>query len=276
LILPFWESPVVHNVVYFEPVKITEEEILQKGLGVSDEEVFSMYKVGGSRDVIAMSEIGKFGYYFPLLDADILRAYGMREHQAETKLCPYSSDNARLKWAKDLSAEDLSVNPYDVWGIVNNLRSTLATTKIIEEILDAIKNNKLDELFSRGSQVLLTGVKRNRVWRWNRYNQILESGQITIKGRDIRVGSKVELPEEFCRGYIEDGNSKKRRSFVGMEFYCVDAEQRWQFGQPWTTTLALTRGHNKTQLQAFHDQHGFGEVPRDGNNIFVAISETGY
>ncbi len=231
--------------IYGEATTLEESDILQKNLGVSDYDVLTMYKVVAAKDPLAVSELGKFGMYFPLIDGNMVRLYGLREIQAQSKMLP----------------------PMTNWfppslggvGVTNDFPMSYFLSKVGEKI---------------GGEEVFRGTlqRRDRFWRWNRYNHIYETGTITIGGRDVRVGSKVKLSDEATRGIIVDEN-RDRSPHQGMEFYCVSVDQFYQFGQNWTTALALTRGHNPEELKKYHDQRGFDKKAGDNGVLTVSYEQ---
>lgn len=87
---------------------------------------------------------------------------------------------------------------------------------------------------------------RNRLFNWMRLNEFMESGSITVAGRDnYRVGEPVFLP--WKRGIRGSTHESVRDS--GMRYYCVATQHQWSFGDTYTTTLNLTRGHNQAVIQ---------------------------
>jgi hypothetical protein len=67
-----------------------------------------------------------------------------------------------------------------------------------------------------------------------------EEGSITVRGHDrYRPGDPVLLSwVQACRG-----------SEMGMRYYCTSVSWSWTFGQPYTCTLRLVRGHNDGLIQ---------------------------
>lgn len=87
---------------------------------------------------------------------------------------------------------------------------------------------------------------RNRLHNWYRLNAFLESGSITVVGRDeYRIGDPVMLRWKHpMRGLRESG-----RGVPGVRYYCPSTSHQWSFGDHYTTTLALTRGHNQSVIE---------------------------
>lgn len=88
---------------------------------------------------------------------------------------------------------------------------------------------------------------RNRLYNWYYANEYMESGSLQVAGRDVfRVGDPVYLPWKHP---LRGGLRSDARASRGMRYYCVATQHSWSFGQPYTTTLSLTRGHNTDVLQ---------------------------
>lgn len=82
---------------------------------------------------------------------------------------------------------------------------------------------------------------RNRLLNWYRLNPYFENGSISIFGGDhYRCGDRVRL-SWVTPAY---GNEK------GMMYYCNSVAHQWQFGQHFTTSLGLSRGHNRGMVEA--------------------------
>ena len=82
---------------------------------------------------------------------------------------------------------------------------------------------------------------RNRLFNWYRLAPWFESGSLTVAGRDkYRVGEPVEIPWKM----------PIRGAAAGTRSYCVATEHAWTFGDTYTTTLNLTRGHNASVIAA--------------------------
>lgn len=96
------------------------------------------------------------------------------------------------------------------------------------------------------SGVLPSDIKefRNRLFNWYRLAEWFEAGSITVAGRDrFRVGDKVYLPWHRPFRAVPGTPS-------GCYFYITGTTHRWSVGQPYTTTLRLSRGHSKTVVDA--------------------------
>lgn len=78
---------------------------------------------------------------------------------------------------------------------------------------------------------------RNRVANWYRLAEYFEAGSIQVAGRDrYRIGDPVNLGWHW----------PMRGTARGVRFYCVSTSHKWTLGGNYTTTLRLTRGHNKS------------------------------
>lgn len=70
-----------------------------------------------------------------------------------------------------------------------------------------------------------------RLYFWFRDNDSMLSGQMVIRGRpEVRIGDYVRLPAE------------------GLVFYVEAVNNRWVYGQPFITTLSLSRGQLETPV----------------------------
>ena len=222
---------------------IHESDILRKAMGVSDEEVFSMYKLFADKDNLATSILGRFGYYFPIVDIDAVRRYGLREMQGHSKLIGSPTDLPK-KWGP--AATGLTEEDFD------------AITKIGPLTQD--QTNKLEPAS------FFTREKRDRLWRWNRYNHLFESGPMTIKGRNMFVGTKVFFPDETLHALSVDGSE-----FIGgLQSYCIGVGHEWSFGGHWLTTVDLIRGHNKNHIFEYHQLNGYDKPVGERNNVFMS------
>jgi hypothetical protein len=101
---------------------------------------------------------------------------------------------------------------------------------------------------------------RNRLFNWYRLNAYFESGSMTIVGRDrARVGDPVFRPEQRCAF----GGSK------GMRYYTTGVSWAWSFGDQYTTTLQVSRGHNDDMLDVLKADimaDGSTHIPPNPNN----------
>jgi len=259
LTLPTWEDlPVL--------MEIPEANIINKGLGVAQDEVFSLYKVIGSKDVIATSTLGRLGIYFPLIDSHMVKAFGMREFVGSSRMLPQPLDYPKETEPLGLADEDFEATN-EGFGVVNVLDKKLGTANY-DKIVGHLNRREWGYVHKKDAAEFLTKVKRDRLWRWNRYNHILESGTLTVKGCNARVGTKISLPDEWTRGIVLD-TDRNRQPHRGMEFYCVTVEQSYAFGSPWTTGLSLTRGHNPGELEAYARARRFNQRAGQDNGVFL-------
>ncbi len=264
--LPTWEQltcPVTNEIH-----EIGEEEYLEVGLGVSDEEMFTLYRVFGDRDLISASELGEEGFNYPLVDVGQMKNFGLREFLASTKMAPRTTEPFLLSEVTD---EDLQKD-YLGFGISFN-RNLLKKTVdgSYSNVIDMVKTSDPD-LGAKSVQKCITSVKRDRVWRWNRYNHIMESGKIKIWGRNVFVGSKVVLKDEKCRGLVTE--DKIQEYEAGMEFQVLTVDQNWQFLRGWDTTLSLNRGHHPQQIQDYAKQANFDKRAGVDNDVYKVQTET--
>jgi hypothetical protein len=258
---------------------IPQHEITNKTLGVSDYEVANLIKVLSRKDVLATSQFGTYGLYFPLIDAQLVRIFGLREMQVDTGLIPTPNDlpATQMGTALSLESEDFDTTNAGLGNIKKPLPteepSDPLTFEDVEQFINIRNANR------KAVCEFLNINKRDRLWRWTRYNHIYESGLISFKGRDVHAGSKLFLPDEETRGLVVD-NSGTRIPHKGMEFYCLSVDQEYHFGEPWISTAAINRGHNPQELRAYHTYRGFDKVPggvssvtNQPNGVFTASLE---
>ena len=82
---------------------------------------------------------------------------------------------------------------------------------------------------------------RDRIFNWYRYNPILESGTITVRGHDYyKLGDKIKLVDEIAQN--------GQRGILG---YLTGYSHQWQYGGLFTTTLQLIRGENEKAIADF-------------------------
>lgn len=250
--LPFFEDVV--SPTLGKNVTVLEAEILSKDLGVSDYEVQTFYNLIASKDVIGANLFGTYGYWMSLLDVTAMKAYGVRPMQGSSRMFWGSFEATHdvvAAAAKNLSEGKLTSSGYVQWDIPN--------------LGDANKDPNVGIAMDAFVQK-----RRDMLWRWNRYNQILESGTVTINGKPVSVGCKVEMPEEYSKGYV-DPNGKLVKN-QGMTFYCVGYTHRYQFGNTpaWTTSLNVIRGYNQDDLTAYAWGRKFDEpTALDTNGIMT-------
>lgn len=253
--LQSWET--LASPITGEVATIRDWEVLEKGVGVSDEEVFTMYKLFGAKDPIAVSTVGRYGMYYPLLDTLTTQTYGLRELQGQSRMIGFASD-----WSQKAMSNPKIAESYRVGHGAFNLPMPKEKAPLVvtfEQVRGIMERGDSAEVNTTGVARFLTREKRDRLWRWNRYNHMIESGQATVMGRQIFVGSKVEFPDDAPRS-----------GYRGMEFYCTGVSQSYTFGSAWTTRLALTRGHNPKALREYHDFRKFDEPAGDANFVFSA------
>jgi hypothetical protein len=247
-----------------ETVTIPESDIEEKALGVSGDEVYSMFKIGGAKDVLASGIVGKYGFYFPLLDAEMAKAFGVRALIVESKLMP-GVNNAMMDVNPEAVNDADAAVDYEAYGIPNVAKDTM-TEMEYNQLVDFMQRRDRKSNSTAASK-FLTKVKRDRLWRWNRFNHVLESGTLQMKGKPVRVGMKAFLPDEASRGVAQDNGD--RQMHRGMQYYVVGVDQTYRFGANWTTGLTLTRGHNDNELHAIHDSRGFNQPAGPTNNVFT-------
>ena len=250
---------------------VNDEDVMQSNLGISDEEIFTMFRVNGKGDIIGTGAMATYGLNFPLIDAMNMKTYGMRELQIESGLIPPSIDdlsqtytNTKLMTVIDRDGRNKVAN---AWG-----KDILVTTGVFKA--DDLPNYAMNWPIQAANKTLIglvTTEKRDRLWRWNRYNHLLESGMLTIKGRNAFVGQKIVSSDNtnlfWTRG-IFDPSTRLRNSKRGMEFYCVGVEQSGGWGRTWETTLSLSRGANMSELETYYNQRGYDKASGPVNQIF--------
>jgi hypothetical protein len=246
--------------VYGVAQEIPERDILRSDIGISDYDVKTLYKISARKDPLAVSVIGQYGYYFPLLDANMTQLYGLREIAEESQMLPPPLDYYATHMTTKLNKEDIGFSPAGHRPIPKDLKLFKYSFYNLFNGNDAKRQRITDFMIS---------TKRDRLWRWTRYNHVYQSGLLTARGRDVRVGSKVSLPDEESRGITFDPNGN-RKIFKGMEYYCTDVIQQWSFGTAWLTQVSLVRGHNPIELRSYHDVRKFNQRTNTDNHIFTA------
>ena len=256
------------------PVKQTENEpiegkdILQYNVGVSDLDVMNMFKVLASGDPVAATAAARYGMYFPLLDAQMVQLFGVREIQANSRMIP----PLQSFWVKNNGQEIQSSPSFKELSDKVSFPSwkELTVPEFLNQQFSIQDTIKIFPPTESEKQVIR---KRDTLWRWMRYNHLYETGTSTIKGRHIRVGGKVFFKDEETRGLIADSN-RERYSVRGMEFYINGVQQNYTFGGNWTTTLAISMGHNPSEIHNYYTKRKFNEPANtgreDGNQIFTA------
>lgn len=256
---------------------VKDEDIMQSNLGISDEEIFTLYRTNAAIDVIGSGTLGTYGYNFPLIDAMNMKAYGLRELTFASKLIPPSIDDLSQTYRARIGIDIIRGNRLEyakAWGkaLLKSTDELFIGKKGKEKLLKYINDNTQDELMNNAALRLIITEKRDRLWRWNRYNHLLESGMATIKGRNVFVGQKMVSSNNtnlfWTRGLF-DTEKRERNSKKGMEFYCVGVEQHGGWGQPWKTALALTRGANMQELETYYNQRHLDKASGVDNQIFA-------
>ncbi len=92
-----------------------------------------------------------------------------------------------------------------------------------------------------GQVVTETTEFRNRLVNWHRFNGWMSKGSIKVLGRDeYRPGEPYFLPWAMARAGAERG----------LRCYGTSVTWAWQLGEPYTTTIELSRGYNRSCIQA--------------------------
>lgn len=170
--------------------EISEEDIIQLNLGVSDYEALSMY-VQNTRQTLIGHLYEQAGMFFPMLDVFALKRYGLKRKETISNLIPVETEGKNIKDQ--------------------------------DEIEDRIKGF------------------RDRTFNWYRYNPIMESGSVIVRGHDnYKLGDPVKLVDEIA----QNGE-------IGIKAYLVGYSHSWQFGQPFLTNLQLIRGENEKLLENY-------------------------
>jgi hypothetical protein len=252
---------------------IPTSEITEMKVGVTDEEVFSMYKIGGAKDLIATSLPGKYGYLFPLLDINLIKAYGMRELAVDTRLAPPSVDQLSQVLGYE-SKEQLIRSARDevakTWGqnILLNVKAGGDPESQLQDAIEAITNSQLEKLQKTSAIQVLTTDKRDRLWRWNRCNHLYEGGTVTMRGRNLFVGQKLIFPDEYSRGIFNE-STKQRESSKGMEYYCISVDHSGGSNRPWQTSLGINRGANMKDIEGYFYNRGWNKPTSVDNGIIT-------
>jgi hypothetical protein len=207
---------------------IPEHEVLDEDLGVTAGDAFGYYIVTGTHDLIGNDQAAKEGIAYPVVDAWIAKKFGLQQYN--TRLSLLASDfTEKIEAFRDTGA----VNPdTDAWD---------------------------GEVFSEVAEF------RNRLVNWYRLAPWMETGTITVVGRDrYRPGDPVRL--EWQTAPV--GNE------MGMRYYCTGVSWSWQFGGAYTCKLQLSRGHNQGMVDALRaeiDAASPADVP---GSLIVASEES--
>lgn len=257
-----WESLTcpVKGVV----TEIKGKDILQFDVGVSDLDVMTMFKSVSVNDPVAATTAARYGGYFPLIDSEMIRLFGLRELQSNSRMIPPFKDY----WI-ETAMDQIQSNPFTAIRktITDGLFSdNFLTTTTLLPLPFGIKKSTNDKSDIE-KQVIQ---KRDRIWRWSRYAHILESGTARIKGDFIFAGSKIHLPDEWSRGMVMN-SSRERTPSKGMDYYVNGVQQSYQFGRQWTTTLAISNGQNENEIDTYYVLRNFNKAANTKTNaIFTA------
>jgi len=249
--LPVWDFLV--SPIYGTDTVIAEEDILENATGRNDQEVFSFYTCLGDKDLAAQSYAGKWGYYFPLLDTELMKVFGLRAMEGTSRMLPYV-------WNDPIS-EKISEYEETTWHkewVLQELLELLDSADITtyEEAIQIVERGERGRVNQKDVVKILTIAKRDRLWRWNRYNHLLWSGMLRLKGQIINVGSKItgpSMPYTTSRG----SDREITRYDGGMTFYGVRVQHAYAFGEGWYTTVAVNRGANEQHIKWEHDRRQF-------------------
>ena len=177
------------NGEYFH--EVTEQEIIQLNMGVSDYESFSVY-IHHPRYNILGAAYDNVRMFFPMHDFFSIKRYGLKVKETVTNLINLEKDEDTF--IKDKPKKDHAIQGH-----------------------------------------------RDRAFNWYRYNPILESGTVTVRGHDYyKLGDKIKLVDEIAQN--------GQREILG---YLTGYSHQWQYGGLFTTTLQLTRGENAKAIADF-------------------------
>jgi hypothetical protein len=102
---------------------------------------------------------------------------------------------------------------------------------------------------------------RNRLLNWNRLGDYLESGTVTVIGRDkLRGGDPCMFP------YMYPHIGSQR----GLRFYCPSVSHQWTSGGSYTCTLNLVRGYNQGVIDAVAALIA-ADAPADNPNHYALV-----
>lgn len=121
----------------------------------------------------------------------------------------------------------------DTYGI---RRFPISTTKYVEFIKSTDHQN--NEIIKKQASLA------RELFRWFSFGELFESGTITLKGR---VGIGFDGATIGSRLVEIDPTQKP----TGKEYYIEGVLQEWNIGQPFKTTLSVSRGHfpNRTFIK---------------------------
>jgi hypothetical protein len=102
---------------------------------------------------------------------------------------------------------------------------------------------------------------RNRLFNWYRISHYFEGGSMTVRGRDrFRPGDPVSCPWAI----------PTRGTEQGLRYYCTGVSWAWSYGDHYTSTLQLCRGHNSGMITWAKFQI-FATSPESNPSNFAAV-----
>lgn len=250
---------------------IPEVDILKEGMGVADYQAYSAYIVNNSRELLGATVFLRFGMNYPIFDFLALSRYGSRTKLVNSKLVTenrilpelstlerdvlnrksieYELKIEELQAAQEALGDDIA----DAWQNVNvkrleRLQRSLDRVKELELNLPKPDVPTEEEI---GTLKRAIRWRRDRIFNWFKYNPIMESGTVTIRGNeDMRIGDKVKFPDmEFNHKGIDDEG--REITYKGVDAYVNGVKNVWAFGAPFKTELRLIRGHNREALRDY-------------------------
>lgn len=185
---------------------------------------------------------------------------GLRNHVIDRSEVTFEdlsySDSDVYSFVLAQSQTDLGAAAYpalDVWAMRRyGLRPYYGTLNLLA-----------GDLRQRSAQLAEEGIvsetteARNRLYNWYRLNSYMVAGQLTVAGRDrYRVGDPVYLPWFMPPrvGLVAQPHAR------GCRFYVAATSWAWSRGAAYTTSLTLTRGHNRAVIDQAKLEIG-AEVP---------------
>jgi len=207
---------------------IEEHEVLEEDLGVSATDAFGYYCVTGAHDLLGNDQAAKEGIAYPVVDAWIVKKFGLQAYN--TRLSLLASDfNEKIDAFKQTGEVDPNTDAWD------------------------------GEVFFEVAEF------RNRLVNWYRLGPWMETGSITVVGRDrFRPGDPVRLPWQTAPVGDE----------VGMRYYATAVTWSWQFGAPYTCRLQLSRGHNQSMIDALKSEIDAASPESVPSSLIVASEES--
>ncbi len=193
---------------------IEEHQIHNESLGVTDANTSSYYVVTAQHELIGNPDGLKEGLFYPMVDTYIAKHFGIRSYEARLALV-----------GADVPTK------LTIEGPGKTISDAMAK--------EAVKGKNYEDYDGEvGEQIIEF---RNRLFNWNRLAPFYESGEITVHGADkFRPGDPV-----YHRTALP-----KLGDQMGLRFYCTAVQWSWSYGQHYTTTLQLTRGHNAGVIKA--------------------------